>query len=82
MCCVAVVAALTLASQEVVRSRALPRLLEVVLAFGNYMNRGQRGNAFGFRLSSLNKIADTKSSVDKYALAAGPGRAARGAAGV
>lgn len=61
-----IIAALNLASQEVVRSRALPQLLEVVLAFGNYMNKGQRGNAFGFKLSSLNKIADTKSSVDKY----------------
>lgn len=57
--------ALNLASQEVVQSRTLPQLLEVVLAFGNYMNKGQRGNAFGFKLSSLNKIADTKSSIDK-----------------
>lgn len=57
--------ALKLASQEVVRSHTLPQLLEVVLAFGNYMNKGQRGNAFGFKLSSLNKIADTKSSMDK-----------------
>ncbi|KAI2651918.1 Disheveled-associated activator of morphogenesis 1 [Labeo rohita] len=42
-----------------------PKLLEVVLAFGNYMNKGQRGNAYGFKISSLNKIADTKSSIDK-----------------
>ena len=38
------------------------QVLEVVLAFGNFMNRGNRGNASGFRLSSLNKMADTKSS--------------------
>ncbi|KFU93138.1 Disheveled-associated activator of morphogenesis 1, partial [Chaetura pelagica] len=44
---------------------SLQQLLEVVLAFGNYMNKGQRGNAFGFKISSLNKIADTKSSIDK-----------------
>lgn len=29
---------------------------------GNYMNRGARGNASGFRLASLNRLADTKSS--------------------
>uniref|UniRef100_A0A8C4NNX9 Disheveled-associated activator of morphogenesis 1 n=1 Tax=Dicentrarchus labrax TaxID=13489 RepID=A0A8C4NNX9_DICLA len=57
--------ALSLASREVVQSRTLRQLLEVVLAFGNYMNKGQRGNAYGFKVSSLNKIADTKSSTDK-----------------
>ncbi|TRY94949.1 hypothetical protein DNTS_013098 [Danionella cerebrum] len=57
--------ALCRASKEVLLSRNLKQLLEVVLAFGNYMNKGQRGNAFGFKISSLNKIADTKSSIDK-----------------
>nr|XP_057933083.1 disheveled-associated activator of morphogenesis 1-like [Doryrhamphus excisus] len=57
--------ALCLASREVTRSGRLRQLLEVVLAFGNYMNKGQRGNAYGFKVSSLNKIADTKSSIDK-----------------
>uniref|UniRef100_A0A452QRL5 Dishevelled associated activator of morphosis 1 n=1 Tax=Ursus americanus TaxID=9643 RepID=A0A452QRL5_URSAM len=52
-------------SEEVFRSSALKQLLEVVLAFGNYMNKGQRGNAYGFKIASLNKIADTKSSIDK-----------------
>lgn len=37
----------------------------MVLAFGNFMNRGNRGNAVGFRLSSLNKMGDTKSSTDR-----------------
>ncbi|XP_065208750.1 disheveled-associated activator of morphogenesis 1 isoform X3 [Planococcus citri] len=50
------------ASREVARSRKLKKLLEIVLALGNYMNRGARGNALGFRLASLNKLADTKSS--------------------
>ncbi|XP_072538965.1 disheveled-associated activator of morphogenesis 1b isoform X2 [Salminus brasiliensis] len=59
------VEALTKASKEVLQSRNLKQLLEVVLAFGNYMNKGQRGNAYGFKVSSLNKIADTKSSIDK-----------------
>uniref|UniRef100_A0A665UTY0 Dishevelled associated activator of morphogenesis 1b n=1 Tax=Echeneis naucrates TaxID=173247 RepID=A0A665UTY0_ECHNA len=53
------------ASKEILHSKSLRQLLEVVLAFGNYMNKGQRGNAYGFKVSSLNKIADTKSSIDK-----------------
>lgn len=53
------------ASREVSRSRRLRKLLEIVLALGNYMNRGARGNAFGFRLQSLNKLADTKASSAK-----------------
>lgn len=53
------------ASREVARSRRLRRLLELVLALGNYMNRGARGNACGFRLASLNRLNDTKSSAVK-----------------
>lgn len=53
------------ASREVARSRRLRKLLELVLALGNYMNRGARGNAFGFRLQSLNRLTDTKASSAK-----------------
>ena len=53
------------ASKEVQRSKRLRKMLEIILAFGNYMNRGQRGNAVGFKLSSLTRIADTKSSCTK-----------------
>ncbi|KAL0878675.1 hypothetical protein ABMA27_003733 [Loxostege sticticalis] len=53
------------AARDMTRSRRLRALLEIVLALGNYMNRGARGNASGFRLSSLNKLADTKSSVTR-----------------
>uniref|UniRef100_A0A8C5PFV2 Dishevelled associated activator of morphosis 1 n=1 Tax=Leptobrachium leishanense TaxID=445787 RepID=A0A8C5PFV2_9ANUR len=59
------VEALSAASKEVLHSKSFKQFLEVVLAFGNYMNKGQRGNAYGFKISSLNKIADTKSSIDK-----------------
>ena len=39
------------------------KLLEIILALGNYMNGGSfRGGAFGFTLGSLTKLADTKSS--------------------
>ncbi|KAI5101979.1 disheveled-associated activator of morphogenesis 1 isoform X2 [Silurus meridionalis] len=57
--------ALSQACSEVLQSQNLRQLLEVILALGNYMNKGQRGNAYGFKISSLNKIADTKSSIDK-----------------
>lgn len=53
------------ASREVSRSRRLRKLLEIVLALGNYMNRGARGNASGFKLTSLNRLGDTKSSSAK-----------------
>merc|ERR1712168_1317449 len=53
------------ASKEISRSYKLKKLFELILAYGNYMNRGNRGNASGFKISSLNKIIDTKSSVDK-----------------
>ncbi|XP_074640649.1 disheveled-associated activator of morphogenesis 1-like [Tubulanus polymorphus] len=53
------------ATQQISTSKRLRKLLEIVLAFGNFMNRGQRGNAFGFRISSLLKIIDTKSSIDR-----------------
>lgn len=52
------------ASEEVMTSRKLKKVLEIVLAFGNYMNNGNRSNASGFKISSLNKIIDTKSSSD------------------
>lgn len=54
------------ASRQVARSRRLRKLLELVLALGNYVNRGNaRGNACGFRLASLNRLVDTKSSYSK-----------------
>ena len=51
--------------KQVTRSKRLRTLLEVILVFGNYMNKGSRGNASGFKLSSLNKAIDTKSSADR-----------------
>ena len=52
-------------SKQLYASRKIRKLLEIVLALGNYMNKGNRGNAFGFKISSLNKIQDTKSSQDR-----------------
>uniref|UniRef100_A0A1X7UZJ0 FH2 domain-containing protein n=2 Tax=Amphimedon queenslandica TaxID=400682 RepID=A0A1X7UZJ0_AMPQE len=55
---------ITSSCHELLMSDKLRKLLEVILAFGNIMNRGLRGNAFGFKLSSLNRIIDTKSTTD------------------
>ena len=44
----------------------IPKLLQIVLALGNYMNQGHRnGTVFGFSISNLNKLIDIKSSTDK-----------------
>ena len=41
----------------------LKKLLEIMLALGNYMNGGSsRGGAFGYTLKSLTKFSDTKSN--------------------
>ena len=44
------------AMNDVEQSSKLRGILQVVLAMGNYMN-GQRGGAYGFKLSSLQKVA-------------------------
>ena len=53
------------ASTQLMKSKRLQKLLQIVLALGNYMNRGQRGNAKGFTVNSLNNMVDTKSSINK-----------------
>jgi hypothetical protein len=32
------------------------KVLEVILAYGNYMNSARRGGAFGFKLQSLDTV--------------------------
>uniref|UniRef100_A0A5K4EPS4 Formin-like n=1 Tax=Schistosoma mansoni TaxID=6183 RepID=A0A5K4EPS4_SCHMA len=39
-------------------------ILEIILAFGNYMNSSRRGIAYGFRLQSLDALSDTR-TLDK-----------------
>lgn len=34
-------------------------MLEVVLAFGNYMNSSKRGPVYGFKLQSLESVSKT-----------------------
>ncbi|XP_062382989.1 formin-like protein 1 [Sardina pilchardus] len=54
--------ALIAASMSIKSSSKLKKILEIILAFGNYMNSGKRGAAFGFRLQSLDMLLDTKST--------------------
>ncbi|TNN59937.1 Protein diaphanous 3 [Liparis tanakae] len=57
------------ACNEVRKSRSFGRLLELVLLLGNYMNAGSRNaQSYGFDLSSLCKLKDTKSADQKTTL--------------
>lgn len=61
--------AVSSACEEVRKSLAFGRLLELVLLLGNYMNAGSRNaQSFGFDLSSLCKLKDTKSADQKTTL--------------
>ncbi|KAJ3028330.1 hypothetical protein HK097_005992, partial [Rhizophlyctis rosea] len=51
------------ASKDVGESGKFKEVLKIILALGNYMNAGQRGGAFGFKLGSILKMMDTKSTV-------------------
>ena len=50
------------ASDELTNSKSIEKIFLVILALGNYMNKGARGNSPGFKLSSLSKLRDTKSA--------------------
>lgn len=52
----------TFACEEVKKSEGFSKLLELVLLVGNYMNAGSRNaQTFGFNISFLSKLRDTKS---------------------
>ncbi|XP_033826547.1 formin-like protein 1 [Periophthalmus magnuspinnatus] len=50
------------ASMSIKSSDKLKKILEIVLAFGNYMNSSKRGAAYGFRLQCLDLLLETKST--------------------
>jgi len=51
------------ACDELLQSEKFKRILEYVLALGNYLNFGSRkGSAYGFKLDSLLKMSDTRAS--------------------
>jgi len=62
------IAGVIAASMSIKSSNNLKRVLEVVLAFGNYMNSSKRGAVYGFKLQSLDALADTKSADKKWTL--------------
>ncbi|XP_056609906.1 formin-like protein 1 [Triplophysa dalaica] len=54
--------AIIAASVSIKSSTKFKKMLEIILAFGNYMNSNKRGTAYGFRLQSLDLLLDTKST--------------------
>lgn len=44
------------ASRAVKKSDRFRKILELVLAFGNYLNSSRRGPAYGFKLQSLESV--------------------------
>nr|XP_033773838.1 formin-like protein 1 isoform X1 [Geotrypetes seraphini] len=60
--------AIIAASMSLKSSSKLQNILEIVLAFGNYMNSSKRGAAYGFRLQSLDALIETKSTDRKQTL--------------
>ncbi|XP_020299699.1 formin-like protein CG32138 isoform X3 [Pseudomyrmex gracilis] len=56
------------ASSSVKSSKKLKAVLEIILAFGNYLNSSKRGPAYGFKLQSLDTLLDTKSTDKRMCL--------------
>lgn len=56
------------ASSSVKNSKKFKDVLEIVLAFGNYLNSSKRGPAYGFKLQSLDTLLDTKSTDKRICL--------------
>uniref|UniRef100_A0A3Q3DCP6 Diaphanous related formin 1 n=1 Tax=Hippocampus comes TaxID=109280 RepID=A0A3Q3DCP6_HIPCM len=63
------VVSVTAACEELRKSASFSKLLQIILLVGNYMNAGSRnGKAFGFSISYLCKLRDTKSADLKQTL--------------
>eukprot|EP01147_Barroeca_monosierra_P001750 gene1750-4863_t len=56
------------AADSLINSASFRKLLEVIMAFGNYMNSGKRGAAYGFKLATFDRLLDTKSHDRKQTL--------------
>jgi hypothetical protein len=54
--------ALIVASNSLLSSNKFKKILEIILAFGNYMNSSKRGGVFGFRLQCLDLLVDLRST--------------------
>lgn len=63
------IVSVTAACEELRKSKSFSSLLEITLLVGNYMNAGSRNaGAFGFNISFLCKLRDTKSTDQKMTL--------------
>ncbi|PNJ59281.1 DIAPH1 isoform 4 [Pongo abelii] len=63
------IVSVTAACEELRKSESFSNLLEITLLVGNYMNAGSRNaGAFGFNISFLCKLRDTKSTDQKMTL--------------
>ncbi|KAM4012189.1 protein diaphanous homolog 1-like [Anomaloglossus baeobatrachus] len=63
------IVSVTAACEEVKKSKSFATLLEITLLVGNFMNAGSRNaGAFGFDISFLCKLKDTKSADQKTTL--------------
>uniref|UniRef100_A0A8D0CEX5 Formin like 2 n=1 Tax=Scleropages formosus TaxID=113540 RepID=A0A8D0CEX5_SCLFO len=60
--------AIIAASVSIKSSQKLKKILEIILALGNYMNSGKRGAVYGFKLQSLDLLLETKSTDRKQTL--------------
>lgn len=59
----------TAACEEIKTSKKFAKILELILLFGNYMNSGSKnGQAFGFEISFLTKLTNTKDLDNKQTL--------------
>ena len=56
---------LSVASKSLRNSKKMKRILELILALGNYMNSNKKGPCYGFKLQSLDSLTITKTSDKK-----------------
>ncbi|CAF2626482.1 unnamed protein product [Rotaria sp. Silwood2] len=52
--------AIITASSSLKNNTRFKKLLEIILAFGNYMNSSKRGPVYGFKLATLEILTDTR----------------------
>eukprot|EP00056_Hartaetosiga_gracilis_P005313 m.83493 g.83493 ORF g.83493 m.83493 type:complete len:949 (+) comp12123_c0_seq2:16-2862(+) len=62
------IAAVNNAANVLMHSSAFRKVLEVILAFGNYMNSAKRGSAYGFKLATFDRLLNTRSHDKKQTL--------------
>ncbi len=55
-------ASIMAAASSLMKSVKLRKFIEVVLAFGNYMNSQRRGGVHGFKLSAFDRLVDMRST--------------------